>query len=172
MVLRIIGQLLAVSLVAFTCSPLSGGEFRISEQRYELENLNNTHNRLLISSKAEYVGRLDPNDHSYFLENYARVPAGNQVERTGNGLSGTGIMEGMEIECDVNCGPDVAVPKCNSLGYPTTYRGRTLVGIFHPFEPETESKLMDSGSTVCAHSCPDEGEDHQLPPDDPDDTIP
>lgn len=112
-ILRHVGQGLSIACLGFACIPIIGGEFMISEQRYELEDLNNTHDRLLIASKAEYTGIVDPNDHHYFLESFARVPAGNQFERTGNGLSGTGIMQGMEIECDASCGPDVAVPKCN-----------------------------------------------------------
>lgn len=152
----------------FLASEVQAGGFITTIQLYDLRNLSATHDRLLVTSEATYVGPLDPDDHSWFIESFARVPAGNQFERTGNGRSGVGVMAGQTITCDVNCGPDVAVAKCNPQGIGTTYRGRTLVGIYHQFGPETESKLMSPGSTVCWHSCPDDGEDHELPPDDPD----
>ena len=161
--------LLLISTLALEAA---AGEFTVTLQVYDVRNLSSTHDRLLITSEATYEGTVDSNDHSWFIESFARVPAGNLFEVGGNGNAGLGVMEGQLISCDASCGPDVAVPKCNPQGYPTTYRGRTLVGIYHQFGPETENKLMSRGSTVCAHSCPDEGEDHQLPPDDPDDPIP
>lgn len=165
----IIGRLAVV--LAFLCLFFvpdgRAGEFVITATAYVLEDLSPTHQRLLLTAEATYEGSVDPNDQHWFIETFARVPAGNLFERTGNGKSGAGVMEDQVVTCGINCGPDVAVPKCNPQGYSTTFRGRALTGIFHQFSPETDSDLMDPSSTVCWHSCPDDGEDHEIP-DDPD----
>jgi hypothetical protein len=137
---------------------VEAGSFRITDVAYQtLEAGDPGAIRIIVTGSATYRGKLDDASSSWLIQTFLNDSIGNDLEDWNNpdwwsqfGNNGNGIPNsGFQVHCDINCGADGAIQKCDWQDRSIQYKGRAGVAIYHQFGPEIDEGFAATRETEC-----------------------
>lgn len=102
---------------------------------------------MIVTSTAEYRGKLDSSDEDaiWIINTHLNTSLGGELydwefpDWTGIGATGKGVpYTRYIITCDLACGADAAVDKCDPQDENVAYLGHSAAGIYHVRGPGSE----------------------------------